>query len=362
MRKFFKGPIGRVLIGLVVFITGFYLFSNYYSNPDVSGRKLTTDEQRSLIDTQRTALLSNAKPIDVFAALESRYEQLSDENKAIAVELMYISQQNATMYYNNMMYIMGGEISVNRPKDSMNSLDAAKKSAWVAGYIQDLKNQRLIPLNLNEDMILAMPNFKALEKYKNDATPSLRHLIEIGIQFQDMNLYTDKYFDSHSAAILFDSVMSKYQEIEGTNAEEYKQHILSIARLIHDSIFGFLQTNNIEWQMNGNGEFLVSDKQIKDIETISKSELSLNTKAKEYIDNVDGKMISSAYISEKSISSIKEFGQSVYMSSSADIDNYYKVTPDGEIDKNEFSENQPKEEVEEVDEITDLNETTTKEE
>lgn len=322
------------IISLIIICLSLIGLNQYYKDPDVSGRPLTSDEQRSLIDTQRSALLKNAKPIDIFNTLESRYEQLSPENKALAVELMYISQQNATLYYNNMMYIMGGEISVNRPNDSMNALDAGKKSAWIAGYIQDLKNQKLVPINLNEDMILALPDFNALEKYKSDATPSLRHLIEVGVKIQELQPYTDKYFDIYAGSLAFEMAMSKYQEIYNTNANDYEQHILSLARLMHDSIFGFLQTNNIEWQMNGHGDFNVSDTQLDGIKRLAESKLSLSDKAKAYLKEVEGKTISSDYISEKSLSSIKEFGQSVYISSAADIDNYYRIDKDGDLEPN----------------------------
>lgn len=328
--------IAGVLVVGVIILTVLGV-RNYIQNPDISGRQLTPTEERSLIDTQRTALLSNAKPKDIFATLSERYDQLSDEGKAVAVEIMYISQQNAALYYNNMMYIMGGEISVNRPADSMNSLDAGKGSAWVAGYIQDLEDQMLVPINLNEDMILALPNFKALEPFKQDATPSLRKLIDVGVKIQDLKPFTSNYFNIHSAALSFDIAINAYQEVSGTNADAYSQHILSLARLMHDAIFGFIQTNNIEWQLDVSGNFLVSDEQLKGMEMLADSDFALQEKAVEYLKEMEGQTISSQFIQERSIRSVREFGQSVYISSAADIDNYYTVSSEGDVKPNDVN-------------------------
>ena len=91
-----------------------------------------------------------------------------------------------------------------------------------------------------------------------------------------------------------------------------------------------LESNNVEWQLSGDGDFEVSDKQLPKLNIFSELELFLNSKAKEYLDQVDGSLLSSRYITEKS----------------SDIDTSYEVSDDGDIEPTKPADKGAEEEVE----------------
>ena len=105
------------------------------SRPDTMSAKLTSAQQKSLISTEITAVQNNAKPKDVINSFtdKNRLFKMSDKNKLIALQAIYTSLQNASLYYNNTGTILGGEIDYSRG-DSKNPLDAAKDNKLIKGF------------------------------------------------------------------------------------------------------------------------------------------------------------------------------------------------------------------------------------
>lgn len=85
--------------------------------------------------------------VQVSGTLLAEWDRLSDSNQALAGDLIYTSVQNSTIYYNNAVLLMAGELEYNTT--NKNSLSAVKNSAWVAGFIQDIENNSMKSYNLN---------------------------------------------------------------------------------------------------------------------------------------------------------------------------------------------------------------------
>lgn len=323
---------GHRLKGLAIFgaIVGVGLGGLYYYHQVLPGVvPLSAESQSSLIQVETEAVKNNAKPVQVSGTLLAEWDRLSDSNQALAGDLIYTSVQNSTIYYNNAVLLMAGELEYNTT--NKNSLSAVKNSAWVAGFIQDIENNSMKSYNLNSGRILVLPDFDELQKKIGDeVTSELRDFLTLSAKTQDLKVFTDDQVDVKRAAeayqILIDG-LGDYVEKYGQDSK-YLADLSSLARIYHDVAFGFVQTNNLTLQADGS--YKLSDEQVKAITAISKGDGALKTEATKYLENVsDNQTVTAEYLKNGANLSMQLYGSSVYWQSDSDLSSL--ISSDGSV-------------------------------
>ncbi len=330
-RKFLiVGAVSLVVGGAV----GTYLYQQTKPS-DSNIEVLSEDAQKSLIELETGLVKNNTKPKEVISDLSPRLSKLNDNNKHLATDLMYTSVQNAAFYYNSTAQIMSGEVDYNR-KESENALDAAKNSAWVDGYIKDIKDQYLVPQSLSPDFILTLPDFEKLSTYSDNYSDELKTLIETGKNIQSLKVFQDgkvsptKAFEAYKLAILGVADLSSKNK-----SSKYIADMTSLARLYHDIALGLVQTPNLTLEKDGT--YKLSETQISALKEIQKdkAKTDLSLEAGEILKEVKDGKIKAEILKDKAKLSQKEFGTSVYWQGSTDLE--ASVTKD-------IQNNQPKKE------------------
>lgn len=305
--------IVSVFIASALVAVGIYVWKN--SEP----LNLNEEQEISLLEAQRDAVASSGKPADIIEGLTSRYRAMSDKGRSQASEISYRSVQQAALYYNNASTVMAGEVSYARQNE--NPLTAGDHSDWVDGYISDIENQYLVPLPLNKDFILALPDFKKLRSDIYEyAESDLQALLDLGVDIQSRPLFKE------DGTVNFDNTAENYEAIVVASAdllqenEEslYLQDMMSLARIHHEILFGYIQTNEVIQQ---EGVYIVSNAQIEAIEDLSSSEHSLAKEANEYLEEFDEEKysINENYVFGKSQDMILQYGSSSYWQSTQDM-------------------------------------------
>ena len=295
----------------------------YYSNPDNNPTtKLSKTEQTSLIKAETSAVENNSKPADVIAGLSKRYDKLSGEQKEQAVELMYTSVQNASLYYNNAAYMMSGEISYSRPTGSNNSLLAARHNSWLGGFVADVRSQYLVPYNLNKGQILVLPNFDELAKYKSEATGDLKQLLLAGKETQSRHVFTDNDANLYQAALAYNDVIKRYPLLLNANSKsKYVNDMNSLGRIYHDIALGLITINNYH---SVDGDKVQFDNQSYNqlVQIANNHKLYLYKEAQAELKHMNSKhQISKDYLEDQEKKSLETFGTSTYYQGKDDVMN-----------------------------------------
>lgn len=279
---------------------------------------LSAESQTSLIQVETEAVKSNAKPLQVAGSLLKEWDRLNDSNQQLAADLIYTSVQNTTVYYNNAVLLMQGEIEYNRTKN--NSLSATDNSAWVLGFVQDIENNSLKSYNLSKARILVLPDFQELsEKVGKDSTTELREFLKIAAETQKFKVFTDDEVNVKEAAKAYKHLIDETATFARSYpSSKYLSDLSSLARVYHDSLFGYYQTNNVT--LGKDGKYAVSKSQLKDLKSISEDESSpLRVEAQKYLAQVKDGKISPDYLKAGSESSLKLYGSNVFWQSETDI-------------------------------------------
>lgn len=323
---------GIIVLAATALGVGGYGVTKMVSEP----AQLTTTQQKSLIDSEVVAVNSAEKPADVIKGIKPRLEKLNDAHKQQATELIYVSVQKASLYYNNAAYLMGGEITYSN--NGMDALSGARDNAWLGGFISELGMQVQKGYNLNKGAILVLPDFSKFKKeYGQYASGDLKQLIAAGDDAQKYNVFGNKYVNNYDAARAFDKITKRYpMMVEARKDTKYKQDLNSLARVYHDAAFGYIQTNNSELSKDKE-TYQYTQESINEIKKISKSNLYLKDEAKDFLKHVNNKnQVSAKYIHEQSGKSIENFGTSVYWNSTNDItaltQQYNSANKTGDVD------------------------------
>ena len=279
---------------------------------------LSADSQTSLIEVETEAVKNNAKPLQVAGSLLKEWDRLSDDNQVLAGDLIYTSVQNSTVYYNNAVLLMSGEIEYNKTKS--NSLSAADNSAWVLGFVQDIENNSMRSYNLNAGRILVLPDFKELlEKIGPDSSDELRDFLTIAAKTQDIKVFTDDQVDVVKAADAYQVVIDGVSEYAAKyQGSKYLSDLSSLARIYHDVALGFVQTNNLTLQADGS--YKLSTEQVDGVTKVSKDpDSALRTEAAEWLKQVKDGVVQASVLKDGAAKSLELYGSSVYWQSDADL-------------------------------------------
>lgn len=303
----------KLVYGVILVAVGGGIF--YIARTDGPVRPLSETQQKSLISVETKAVENNQKPSDVVPSISKRLDKLKNNYKYQGVELMYTSVQNAALYYNNGSYMMSGEIDYSRT--SKDPLSGTKHNLWLQGFVKELTRQNLVAQGVNSNTIVAMPDFKSFSTYQKSASPELKQLLLAGEEAQKENVVVDGQVNHEKAAIAYDKVYVRYQNIKSINAKsKYLQDVNSLLRYYHDLAFGYIMSNN-EKQSGSN--IVYNDTAMKQLKKIKSGDHVLSDEMNTYLKKfTDNKVKSSVYNTNMS-QSITTYGSSVYWQSSSDI-------------------------------------------
>lgn len=307
-----KKKIGLSII--LVLIISLITFNIFKSLEPVS--KLSSGQQKSLITAETNAVKNNQKPDDIIGSLYPRMKKLSGDYKYQAVDLIYTSMQNSSLYYNNAAYMMSGEIDYSR--SGSNPLSASKHNYWVLGFQKEMDNQKLFINGINTSTLIVMPDFKYLnDTYYKYSSSEMQALITAGSNAQDYNAFKNGKTDEYAAAKAFNSAALGYVKIKAINKNsKYIQDVNSLMRFYHDSALGLISTSDVKTS----GEYTVFNKNaINNLNRIKNSKLLLSKEAKSLLNDMKDGKVKTTTISDLANKSLKTYGSSVYWQSSADI-------------------------------------------
>lgn len=299
------------------------------SRPDTMSAKLTSAQQKSLISTEITAVQNNAKPKDVINSFtdKNRLFKMSDKNKLIALQVIYTSLQNASLYYNNTGTILGGEIDYSRG-DSKNPLDAAKDNKLIKGFVDELSEQYLEAKPVNSSTIVVLPDWQKLNKIAKDngidskllAKSDLNYLITAGVDSDKLDVFNGKRVDVIASAKAFERVEKQLDSLKEENSDSNViQDLNSLLRIYNDATFGYIETNNITLTKT-DGTVQIDKETLAELKSLAKMNLSLSDDAEVYLKNVDsdGK-IKSSVLQKGAETSTTTFGTSKFWQGQTDI-------------------------------------------
>lgn len=310
-----------LLIILLTILFGFMINSYIRHDGSITNQTWSKQQQTSLIKTETKAVKNNAKPNDVISTLLKRQNNLSSHNQKLSSDLMYTSVQNATLYYNNAAYIMGGEIDYSRPAKSKNSLDASKDNAWVQGFLAEIERQHLVAYNYSASQILILPDFSYLnQNLSGKSGKELQMFLKYASQVQKMKVFTKNEVNMVEAANAYQTIMLGSLELAKTNTNsKYLQDFASLARIYHDLALGFGKDNNLTKK----GEkYQYSDASVAALQIIARNKkLLLANDAHKVLNQLDNKTktVSVAYLNQAANNAAKTFGTSVYWQNQTDI-------------------------------------------
>lgn len=302
--------------------TGLYVYTANRGPSDKNIQTLNGEQQKSLIETATKLVKQNTKPKEVYNDLGSRIEKLDKQNQYLAMDLIYTSIQNATFYYNSTGSVMSGEIEYNR-KNSRSSIAAANNSAWVSGFVRDLKDQHLKPFSLSGAQILSLPNWGELKDYQKYASSELSILIETGLETEQFEIFNPESgeVNAYQAFKAYEKVLEGLNKLSKENqSSKYLSDLNSLARFYHDVALGVVITDNIELDSNGT-TYTLSKNQISALEKIkNESTDSVLAKEAESILGVlkDGKAPGN-FLKNIAKESQKRFGSSVFWQAEQDL-------------------------------------------
>ena len=305
---------------IVLGLFGWYIWQNH-APESAPNRPLSSAQQTSLIKTETKAVKNNAKPKDVVDALLKRQKKLSKHNQKLSSDLMYTSMQNATLYYNNAAYIMGGEVEYSRPAKSKNSLDASKDNAWVQGFLAEVERQHLVAYNYSATQILVLPDFTYLQKQLNGtSSKELGIFLDAASQAQELKVFSKGEVNMVEAANAYQIIMLGSLNLAKSNANsKYLQDFASLARIYHDLALGFGKDNNL---VKKGEKYQYSKDSVSALQIISRNKKQLlASDAKKVLNQIDDKKhtVSTAYLNQMANESARQFGTSVFWQNQTDI-------------------------------------------
>ena len=316
-----KTWLSLLLIVICGTLIGLMINSYIRHDGSVTNQTWSKQQQTSLIKTETKAVKHNAKPNDVVGTLLKRQRNLSSHNQKLSSDLMYTSIQNATLYYNNAAYIMGGEVDYSRPGKSKNSLDASKSNAWVQGFLAEIERQHLVAYNYSASQILILPDFTYLDQnVSKNSSKELQIFLNSASKVQKMKVFTKNEVNMVEAANAYQEIMLGSLKLAKVNTNsKYLQDFASLARIYHDLALGFAKDNNLTKK----GEkYRYSTDSVSALHIIAnnKKQLLAND-ARKVLNQLDTKTntVSTAYLNQAANNSAKVFGTSVYWQNQTDI-------------------------------------------
>lgn len=321
-NKFKKWFLILGIAGVVGVGSGVYYYNFQKGPSDKNITVLTSDQQKSLIETATKLVKQNTKPKEIYNDLGSRIEKLDKQNQYLAMDLIYTSIQNATFYYNLTGSVMSGEIEYNR-KASRSSIAAANNSAWVSGFIRDLKDQHLKPFSISGAQILSLPNWEDLKNYQKYSSSELSILIETGAEAEKFEIFNSETgaVDAYQAFKAYETVLEGLNKLSKENqSSKYLADLNSLARFYHDVALGVIITDNIELDSDGT-TYTMTTSQVQALEKI-KNEAKDPVIAKEagsILGVLKDNKAPGNFLKNIAKESQKRFGSSVYWQAEQDL-------------------------------------------
>lgn len=321
-NKFKKWFLILGIAGVIGVGSGLYYYNFQKGPSDKNIVALTSDQQKSLIETATKLVKQNTKPKEIYNDLGSRIEKLDKQNQYLAMDLIYTSIQNATFYYNSTGSVMSGEIEYNR-KTSRSSIAAANNSAWVSGFVRDLKDQHLKPFSISGAQILSMPNWEDLKNYQKYSSSELSILIETGAEAEKFEIFNSETgtVDAYQAFKAYETVLEGLNKLSKENqSSKYLADLNSLARFYHDVALGVIITDNIELDSDGT-TYTMTTSQVQALEKI-KNEAKDPVIAKEagsILGVLKDNKAPGNFLKNIAKESQKRFGSSVYWQAEQDL-------------------------------------------
>lgn len=310
------------IAGVIGVGSGLYYYNFQKGPSDKNIVALTSDQQKSLIETATKLVKQNTKPKEIYNDLGSRIEKLDKQNQYLAMDLIYTSIQNATFYYNSTGSVMSGEIEYNR-KTSRSSIAAANNSAWVSGFVRDLKDQHLKPFSISGAQILSLPNWEDLKNYQKYSSSELSILIETGAEAEKFEIFNSETgtVDAYQAFKAYETVLEGLNKLSKENqSSKYLADLNSLARFYHDVALGVIITDNIELDSDGT-TYTMTTSQVQALEKI-KNEAKDPVIAKEagsILGVLKDNKAPGNFLKNIAKESQKRFGSSVYWQAEQDL-------------------------------------------
>lgn len=321
-NKFKKWFLILGIAGVIGVGSGLYYYNFQKGPSDKNIVALTSDQQKSLIETATKLVKQNTKPKEIYNDLGSRIEKLDKQNQYLAMDLIYTSIQNATFYYNSTGSVMSGEIEYNR-KTSRSSIAAANNSAWVSGFVRDLKDQHLKPFSISGAQILSLPNWEDLKNYQKYSSSELSILIETGAEAEKFEIFNSETgtVDAYQAFKAYETVLESLNKLSKENqSSKYLADLNSLARFYHDVALGVIITDNIELDSDGI-TYTMTTSQVQALEKI-KNEAKDPVIAKEagsILGVLKDNKAPGNFLKNIAKESQKRFGSSVYWQAEQDL-------------------------------------------
>lgn len=321
-NKFKKWFLILGIAGVIGVGSGLYYYNFQKGPSDKNIVALTSDQQKSLIETATKLVKQNTKPKEIYNDLGSRIEKLDKQNQYLAMDLIYTSIQNATFYYNSTGSVMSGEIEYNR-KTSRSSIAAANNSAWVSGFVRDLKDQHLKPFSISGAQILSLPNWEDLKNYQKYSSSELSILIETGAEAEKFEIFNSETgaVDAYQAFKAYETVLEGLNKLSKENqSSKYLADLNSLARFYHDVALGVIITDNIELDSDGT-TYTMTTSQVQALEKI-KNEAKDPVIAKEagsILGVLKDNKAPGNFLKNIAKESQKRFGSSVYWQAEQDL-------------------------------------------
>lgn len=321
-NKFKKWFLILGIAGVIGVGSGLYYYNVQKGPSDKNIVALTSDQQKSLIETATKLVKQNTKPKEIYNDLGSRIEKLDKQNQYLAMDLIYTSIQNATFYYNSTGSVMSGEIEYNR-KTSRSSIAAANNSAWVSGFVRDLKDQHLKPFSISGAQILSLPNWEDLKNYQKYSSSELSILIETGAEAEKFEIFNSETgtVDAYQAFKAYETVLEGLNKLSKENqSSKYLADLNSLARFYHDVALGVIITDNIELDSDGI-TYTMTTSQVQALEKI-KNEAKDPVIAKEagsILGVLKDNKAPGNFLKNIAKESQKRFGSSVYWQAEQDL-------------------------------------------
>ena len=321
-NKFKKWFLILGIAGVVGVGSGLYYYNFQKGPSDKNITVLTSDQQKSLIEIATKLVKQNTKPKEIYNDLGSRIEKLDKQNQYLAMDLIYTSIQNATFYYNSTGSVMSGEIEYNR-KASRSSIAATNNSAWVSGFVRDLKDQHLKPFSISGAQILSLPNWEDLKNYQKYSSSELSILIETGAEAEKFEIFNSETgsVDAYQAFKAYETVLEGLNKLSKENqSSKYLADLNSLARFYHDVALGVIITDNIELDSDGT-TYTMTTSQVQALEKI-KNEAKDPVIAKEagsILGVLKDNRAPGNFLKNIAKESQKRFGSSVYWQAEQDL-------------------------------------------
>lgn len=321
-NKFKKWFLILGIAGVVGVGSGLYYYNFQKGPSDKNITVLTSDQQKSFIETATKLVKQNTKPKEIYNDLGSRIEKLDKQNQYLAMDLIYTSIQNATFYYNSTGSVMSGEIEYNR-KASRSSIAAANNSAWVSGFVRDLKDQHLKPFSISGAQILSLPNWEDLKNYQKYSSSELSILIKTGSEAEKFEIFNSETgsVDAYQAFKAYETVLEGLNKLSKENqSSKYLADLNSLARFYHDVALGVIITDNIELDSDGT-TYTMTTSQVQALEKI-KNEAKDPVIAKEagsILGVLKDNKAPGNFLKNIAKESQKRFGSSVYWQAEQDL-------------------------------------------